>query len=145
MYNHNKAQQSKNRVHISWDILFCNSWIHNLTIKWAKLIWGSVHPCGNKYLWRIAPRLWSIWPANAIIRFQRGTSRAVELLYKSHNTPVPYPTMQHFVTEMCSCVHRSVTKWRFVGYLSDALWDLWGRYCSIFWVNRRRSSTGYNR
>ena len=21
MYNHNKAQQSKNRVHISWDIL----------------------------------------------------------------------------------------------------------------------------
>ena len=23
MYNHNKAQQSKNRVHISWDILYC--------------------------------------------------------------------------------------------------------------------------
>ena len=22
MYNHNKAQQSKNRVHISWDILY---------------------------------------------------------------------------------------------------------------------------
>ena len=22
MYNHNKAQQSKNHVHISWDILF---------------------------------------------------------------------------------------------------------------------------
>ena len=26
MYNHNKAQQSKNRVHISWDILYtCDS------------------------------------------------------------------------------------------------------------------------
>ena len=25
MYNHNKAQQSKNRVHISWDILYCGS------------------------------------------------------------------------------------------------------------------------
>ena len=25
MYNHNKAQQSKNRVHISWDILYCIS------------------------------------------------------------------------------------------------------------------------
>ena len=26
MYNHNKAQQSKNRVHISWDILYvCHS------------------------------------------------------------------------------------------------------------------------
>ena len=24
MYNHNKAQQSKNRVHISWDILYMN-------------------------------------------------------------------------------------------------------------------------
>ena len=23
MYNHNKAQQSKNRVHIPWDILYC--------------------------------------------------------------------------------------------------------------------------
>ena len=22
MYNHNKAQQSKNRVHIAWDILY---------------------------------------------------------------------------------------------------------------------------
>ena len=25
MYNHNKAQQSKNRVHISWDILYAFS------------------------------------------------------------------------------------------------------------------------
>ena len=24
MYDHNKAQQSKNRVHISWDILYIN-------------------------------------------------------------------------------------------------------------------------
>ena len=29
MYNHNKAQQSKNRVHISWNILYleiCSQW-----------------------------------------------------------------------------------------------------------------------
>ena len=26
MYNHNKAQQSKNRVHISWDILYGAVW-----------------------------------------------------------------------------------------------------------------------
>ena len=25
MYNHNKAQQNKNRVHISWDILYLKS------------------------------------------------------------------------------------------------------------------------
>ena len=41
-----------------------------------------------------------------------------------HNAPVPYLTMYHFITEMCSCAH-SVTKWCIVGYLSDALWDLW--------------------
>ena len=26
MYNHNKAQQSKNRAHISWDILY--TWVN---------------------------------------------------------------------------------------------------------------------
>ena len=38
MYNHNKAQQSKNRVHISWDILYIMLkiqdiiWYHLLTL-----------------------------------------------------------------------------------------------------------------
>ena len=31
MYNHNKAQQSKNRVHISWDILYN---INHITVNW---------------------------------------------------------------------------------------------------------------
>ena len=44
---------------------------------------------------------------------------------KSHNAPVPYPTIHHFVTEMCTRVHISVTKRCIVGYFSDALWDLW--------------------
>ena len=30
MYNHNKAQQSSNRVHISWDILYCESQRHTM-------------------------------------------------------------------------------------------------------------------
>ena len=38
------------------------------------------------------------------------------ILYKSHNAPVPYPIMHHFVTEMCTCVHISVTKWCIVGF-----------------------------
>ena len=38
-------------------------------------------------------------------------------LHKSHNAPVPYPTLQYFATEMCTCVHISVTKWCIVGYL----------------------------
>ena len=49
----------------------------------------------------------------------------IDLLHKSHNTPVLDPTMHHFVTEMCTCVHISVTKWCIVGYLSNALWGLW--------------------
>ena len=43
----------------------------------------------------------------------------------SHNAPVPYPTMHNFVAATLTCVHISVTKSRIVGYLSDALWDLW--------------------
>ena len=43
-------------------------------------------------------------------------------MIKSRNAPVPYPTMNHFVTEMCTGVHISVTKWCIVGYLSDAWW-----------------------
>ena len=36
------------------------------------------------------------------------------------------PTNQHFVTEMWTCVHISVTNWCIVGYLSSSSWDLWG-------------------
>ena len=40
--------------------------------------------------------------------------------------PFPYPTMQHFVADMCTCVHISLTKCCIVGYLSNALRsDLW--------------------
>ena len=35
---------------------------------------------------------------------------AIALLHTFHNAPVPYPTMHHFVTEMCTCVHIFVTK-----------------------------------
>ena len=36
---------------------------------------------------------------------------AIDQSHKAHNAPVLYPTMHHFVTEMCTCVHISVTKW----------------------------------
>ena len=35
-----------------------------------------------------------------------------------------HPKMHHFVTEMCTYVHISVTKWCIVGYEIDASWDL---------------------
>ena len=50
----------------------------------------------------------------------------IDLLHISHNaSQVSCPTIHHFVTEMCTSVHISVTKRCIVGYLSDALWDLW--------------------
>ena len=33
------------------------------------------------------------------------SSVTINQSHKSHNAPVPYPTMHHFVTEMCTCVH----------------------------------------
>ena len=35
--------------------------------------------------------------------------------------------MHHFVTEMCTHVYISVTKWCIVGYGTDAFWDLWDK------------------
>ena len=53
------------------------------------------------------------------------TGFPIDPSHKSQNASVPYPTMQHFVTEMCTHVHISVTKWCIVGYMSGTLWDLW--------------------
>ena len=49
---------------------------------------------------------------------------SMEPSHKSHNASDEYPTMHHFVTEMCTRVHISVTKWCIVGYWTNALWDL---------------------
>ena len=35
MYNHNKAQQSKNRVHISWDKLYGGDFVNNSNARVA--------------------------------------------------------------------------------------------------------------
>ena len=46
---------------------------------------------------------------------------------KSYNALDKYATMYHFVTEMCTYVHISVTKWYIMGYGTGALWDLFNR------------------
>ena len=46
-----------------------------------------------------------------------GSVTSIDPSHESHNAPLPYPTMHHVVTEMCTCVHISVTKWCIVGYL----------------------------
>ena len=67
-------------------------------------------------------------------------------MYKPHNVPVQYPTMHYFVTEMCTCVHISVTKWCIEGYLLRfqfllTRWVLFWRrlrlypYCHHYFLN----------
>ena len=76
-------------------------------IRWFDAMWR--HP--NEMLHRVT----ALW----IISTMWQSSR------RSHNAPVSYPTMLHFVIEMCTCVHISLTKWSVVGYLCEALYDLW--------------------
>ena len=58
---------------------------------------------------------------------------SIDPFHISHNAPVPYPIIHHFVAEMCTHVHISVTKGCIVGYLSDALWDLWNGSVKLIW------------
>ena len=71
---------------------------------------------------------WSWWPSSMInMRHQA----SIDVIHKSHNAQALNPTMHHFVTEMCTCVHISVTKWCIVGKLSNALWDGFVRW--VYW------------
>ena len=59
----------------------------------------------------------------------------IDQSHKYHNAFDKYPMMHHFVTEMCTCVYISVTKWCSVGYRTGALWDLCNmsiHWCDIF-------------
>ena len=57
--------------------------------------------------------------------------------HKFHNASDNYPTTHHFVTEMCTHVHISVTEWRIVGYGTGALWDLYNMANSYRWSSAR--------
>ena len=77
----------------------------------------------SRSLWRhcIFLRL-ACSPCNIFSRNRQ--SNSTDLSYKSHNAPVPYFTIHHSVTEICTWLYSSVTKWCIVGYLSDAVWNL---------------------
>ena len=52
-----------------------------------------------------------------------GCATWIDQNHKSHNAPVPYPTMHHFVTEMCTCVHFLLQ--------NGALWDIYPMHCGM--------------
>ena len=112
-----------------WDIRdpnHCFGWNHNCGCKFIDahkpLMFCSVKHCLHwlqNYLKSIP---W--WKLNSISMFAR-FDRNDQPSHKSHNALGRCPIMRHIVTEMCTHVHISVTKWCIVGYLSNALWDLW--------------------
>ena len=61
-----------------------------------------------------------------------GYISSIEQFHKFHNALHKYPTMQHFITEMCTHVHISITKWCIVGYGTKSLWDMGLSHCGIW-------------
>ena len=53
--------------------------------------------------------------------------------------------MHHFVTEMCTHVHISVTKCCIVGYGTDAFWDLWDGSISWHFIKSHKVSKAWDR
>ena len=62
----------------------------------------------------------------------------LDLLYKSHNAPVPYPSIAPFCNRN---VNISVTKCYIAGYMPDALWDFVRRFIEITFWNVKGQST----
>ena len=57
----------------------------------------------------------------------------IDQSHKSDKISVSSPTMHHFVTEMCTNVHISVTK--------SALWDIWCIVGFIIWIPTQHANT----
>ena len=58
---------------------------------------------------------------NKAISIIAANGQAIDLIHKSHNAPVPYPTLHHSEQK---CTH-FCSEWCIVGYGTSAFWDLW--------------------
>ena len=109
-------------------------------------------------LYRIVPKrparvdiLFHLTGSNFVITW----STVIDLSDKSHGASDKYPTTHNFVTEMCTCVHISVTKWCIAEYWcahlcykmvhcailvfifllqNGVLWDIWCIMGFVTWV-----------
>ena len=63
------------------------------------------------------PNNYSNYPKSFLSYYKGPALEKRDMLWTSHNAPVLSPTLLHFVTEMCICVHISVTKWCIVRYV----------------------------
>ena len=92
--------------------------------KWRHHDLLEIYSCPI-YMWCEATGIWN----NPPLRGQGNVTKYTYMdpSYKFHNVLDIYPTMRHFVTEMCTHVHIYVTKECIVGYGTGALWDLCNR------------------
>ena len=71
------------------------------------------------------------WSEHQNIALVLVVSYGLDPSHKSHIALEKYPTMHHFVTEMCTHVHISATKLCIVGYGTGTLLDLCDRFMGI--------------
>ena len=60
-------------------------------------------------------------PVVSELKCDKADGKLIEQSHKSHNVPVPYPTMHHS-EQKCAYF---CSEWCIVGYQTGALWDLW--------------------
>ena len=53
-------------------------------------------------------------------------SKQMDLIHKSQNAPIPYPTMLHPEPKRA----HFCSEWIIMGYKTDAFWDLWNWFTS---------------
>ena len=78
-------------------------------------IWGRQDPGGP----HVGPMNFALWGYTTIAILLL----LLDLLHKSHNAPVPNPTIHHLMTEMCKCVHMSVSKHCIVGTVKNIWYE----------------------
>ena len=106
-----KHSKAKNRVHISWDILY---WATQMLTNVANWIHSSREHT-IKCLWWVRTRIGSILVCLSFLVVYWVI--AIDQIHKSHTTSVPYPKMHHQVRKCANFC----SEWSFVGYLTGAL------------------------
>ena len=83
--------------------------------KWVSILWHSA--CAPTDAKLLEGGVLHTWIASKTYTYQlRHWPCGIDSSHKSHNTSHRYPTMHHFVTEMCTYVHISITKCSIVRY-----------------------------
>ena len=100
-------------MEITWTSTRIWSWISNYNDVNGVMV--NTHNVLSSMVWLNAIEIRS-FGSNYIPQWLIHVLISTDLSHKSHNAPVPYPTLHYFVTEICKRVHISVTKRCIVGY-----------------------------